>query len=169
MRVFWLFCRASCVLSLALWFSAVTARASDVLTLEFQGQSYRFLPEMEGARTGFTRFAALDAVSMEGAPLEGAERLVLQFSLPPGAGISVAVLDARIMFRTDGWRDYWVSPLVFPADAIRFEELQLSGPTPRIAGRFDVELCPVVSPLHLPDMAECSSARGSFRTELIRD
>ncbi len=66
---------------------------------------------MEGARTGFTRFLSVDAVSIEGK--DGVATLVLELALPPGARTIDAPHDARISFRPDGWQDYWVSPLDF--------------------------------------------------------
>ncbi len=158
-----------CVAALVAALVGVPGRAEDVLALVFKGESYQFVPEMEGARTGFTRFAALDAVSLEGARPDGPERLVLQVSLAPGEGADVAPLDGRIMFRPDGWRDYWVSAEVFPPEAIRIEELELSGPEPWIAGGFDLELCLVASPLQRPDASACEQAMGEFRTRLMRD
>ncbi|TVS01359.1 MAG: hypothetical protein EA407_11920 [Rhodobacteraceae bacterium] len=165
----WALRGAFCVVALVAALAGVPGHAEDGLTLVFKGESYHFAPEMDGARTGFTRFAALEAVSLEGARPDGPERLVLQVSLAPGEGADVAPLDGRIMFRPDGWRDYWVSAAVFPGDAILIEELELSGPEAWIAGGFDLELCPVASPLHPPDTSGCEQAIGEFRTRLMRD
>ena len=147
--------------------SGAPALAGSGMTLHFKGETRSFTPQMEGARTGFTRFLSVDAVSMEGA--DGPARLVLELSLPPAARMGDAPHDARISFRPEGWRDYWVSPLEFPHGAVSISHLDLSGPAPRIAGVFEVPLCFIQSPLHAPDLARCSDARGQFDTSLIPD
>ncbi|TVR06891.1 MAG: hypothetical protein EA385_14420 [Salinarimonadaceae bacterium] len=151
----------------ALGFGAAPATAEAVLNLEFDGVRHSFAPQMEGARTGFTRFLSVDAVSIEGA--DGPSRLVLELALPPGARTGDAPHDARISFRPDGWRDYWVSPPEFPEGAVVIDFLDLSGPSPRIAGRFSAPLCFTPSPMRIPDPTRCLPASGSFETALARD
>ncbi len=146
---------------------AAQVNAGSGIALEFDGVGWQFTPQMEGARTGFTRFLSVDAVSMEGA--DGPARLVLELSFPPGARTGDAPYDGRISFRPDGWRDYWVSPPDFPSGAVLIEYLDLSGPAPRIEGRFTSQLCFTKSPVHPPDPARCQMARGAFATELVPD
>jgi len=146
---------------------APPAMAETVIELVFDGDARSFEPVTEGARTGFSRFMSVDAVSIEGA--DGQARLVLELSLPPGAAAGSAPHDARILFRPDGFRDYWVSPPVFPEGAVAIDNLDLSGRAPRIAGRFEVPLCFTPSPLHVPDPARCLPASGRFSTELAAD
>lgn len=146
---------------------AAPAAAETVLSLEFDGVRHAFAPQMEGARTGFTRFLSVDAVSVEGA--DGPSRLVLELSLPPGARTGDAPHDARISFRPDGWRDHWVSPPEFPEGAVVIDFLDLSGPSPRIAGRFSTPLCFTPSPMRTPDLTRCLPASGRFETALVRD
>ncbi|WP_349371977.1 hypothetical protein [Salinarimonas sp.] len=146
---------------------APPATAQTVLDLVFDGDERAFTPVMEGARTGFTRFASVDAVSIEGA--DGRARLVLELSLPPGARAGDAVHDARILYRPDGFRDYWASPPVFPEGAIVIDDLDLSGRAPRIAGRFAAPLCFTASPMTTPDPSRCRPASGRFSTDLVRD
>ena len=141
--------------------------AETVLTLTFDGVVHAFVPQMEGARTGFSRFATLEAVSIEGAA--GPARLVLEMSLPPGARAGDAPYAARISFRPDGWRDYWVSPPGQPRVAVRIEQVDLAGPAPRIAGSFEAPLCFTPTPLHPPDPATCRTASGRFATPLVPD
>ncbi|MCC6007279.1 MAG: hypothetical protein JJU40_06360 [Rhodobacteraceae bacterium] len=143
------------------------ASAEAVLSLTFDGALHRFVPEMEGARTGFSRFATLQAVSIEGS--DGPARLVLEMSLLPGARAGDAPYAARISFRPDGWRDYWVSPPELPGGAVSVELFDLSGPAPRIAGRFEAPLCFTPTPLHPPDPARCRTAAGRFDTPLVPD
>lgn len=151
----------------ALLASVAPAAADDALSLEIDGATLVFVPQMEGARTGFTRFMVVDAVGIEGA--DGPARLVLELAFPPGARTGDAPHDARISFRPDGWRDYWTSPPDLPVDAIAVDHLDLSGPDPRIVGRFAVPLCFTPSPLHTPDAARCVQASGRFDTALVRD
>ena len=141
--------------------------AETVLTLTFDGVVHAFVPQMEGARTGFSRFATLEAVSIEGAA--GPARLVLEVSLPRGARAGDAPCAARMSFRPDGWRSYWVSPPDLPGAAVSVEELDLSGPSPRIAGRFEAPLCFTPTPLHPPDATRCRTASGRFATPLVPD
>lgn len=141
--------------------------AEPRLSLEFDGTTHAFAPQMEGARTGFTRFLTVDAVSIEGK--DGFATLVLELALPPGARTGDAPHDARIGFRPDGWRDYWVSPPNFPAGAIVIDYLDLSSQTPEISGRFAVPLCYTATPVHAPDPARCLPASGRFSTALVRD
>jgi hypothetical protein len=143
------------------------AAAETVLSLAFDGAVRSFTPVMEGARTGFTRFASVDAVSIEGA--DGPARLVLELALPPGSQSGAALHDGRILFRPDGFRDYWVSPPVLPEGAVEIEQLDLSGRSPRITGRFEVPLCFTPSPMRTPDPARCRPASGRFSTVLVRD
>ncbi len=143
------------------------APAEGVLTLDFDGTQRSFAAQMEGARTGFTRFLSVDAVSIEG--VDGPARLVVELSLPPGARTGDTAHDARISFRPEGWRDYWVSPAAFPEGALVIEHLDLSGRAPRIAGRFAVPLCYTVTPVAAPDPARCRPATGRFDTPLVPD
>ena len=143
------------------------ARSDPALLLEFDGTTHAFTPRMDGARTGFTRFMSVDAVSIEGK--DGGATLVLELSLPPGARTGDAPHDARISFRPEGWRDYWVSPVEFPEGGIVIEHLDLSSQTPEISGRFAVPLCHTATPIHAPDPARCLPASGRFSTALVRD
>ena len=147
--------------------SGKSALAEPALSLVFDGTTHVFAPQMEGARTGFTRFLAVDAVSIEGK--DGVATLVLELSLPPGARTGDAPHDARISFRPDGWQDYWVSPLDFPAGAIVIDHLDLSSQAPAISGQFAVPLCYTASPIHPPDPEHCLPATGRFTTALVRD
>lgn len=122
---------------------------------------------MDGARTGFTRFLTVDAVSIEGT--DGRARFVVELSMPPTAGATDGPHDARLIYRPDGWRDYWMSPPGIPEGAIAIEHVDLSGPAPRIAGSFLVPLCFTASPLHAPDLERCLPASGAFDTALVRD
>jgi hypothetical protein len=142
--------------------------ASPGLTLEFDGATHVFVPQMDGARTGFTRFLSVDAVSIEGA--DGLARLVVELALPPrGSQTPDVPHDARISFRPDGWRDYWVSPLEYREGSVVIDHIDLSGPSPRIAGRFQMPLCFTPTPVHMPDTARCLPASGWFDTALVRD
>ena len=143
------------------------ARADPALTLEFDGTTHAFTPQMDGARTGFTRFLSVDAVSIEGK--DGVATLVLELALPPGARTGDAPHDARISFRPDGWQDYWVAPLDFPAGAIVIDHLDLSSKAPEISGQFAVPLCFTASPVHAPAPTRCLPASGRFTTALVRD
>lgn len=147
--------------------SALPGSGAAVLSLVFDGVAHDFAPRMEGARTGFSRFAALDALSIEGE--DGPARLVLEFALPTDARPGDSPLDARISFRPDGWREYWVSLPLFPAGAVTIEHLDLSGPAPRIAGRAVLSLCLAASPLHPPDPARCAPAILRFDTAVLPD
>lgn len=144
---------------------AGTAEAEASLRLHFDGAHQVFTLVTEGGRSGFTRFAALDAVSIEGQ--DGPARLVVEITLPAGADSGASPWDARISFRPQGFRDYWVSPPAFPEGGIVIDQLALSGPAPWIAGRFDVPLCFTRSPLHPPDPARCLPASGQFDTPLV--
>ena len=157
--------RAVLAAALVLLPGAVPAEA--VLSLTFDGAAHRFVPQTEGARTGFSRFATLEAVSIEGA--DGTARLVVELSLPPGARAGDPPYAARISFRPDGWRDYWVSPTDLAGAAVSVEVLDLSGPAPRIAGRFEAPLCFTPTPLHPPDATRCRPAAGRFATPLVPD
>lgn len=137
------------------------------LTLEVDGTAHAFSSQLDGARTGFIRFASLDAVSIEGAA--GSARLVVEMSLRPAARTGDQPHDARISYRPDGWRDYWVSPPDFPEGALVIDHLDLSGPSPRIAGHFAVSLCFTPTPLHTPDLTNCLPASGRFDTALARE
>lgn len=142
--------------------------AEAVPSLAFDGAAHRFGPQTGGARTGFSCFTRLEVVGIEDA--DGPARLVLELSLLPGARTGDASCAARISFRLDGWRDYWVTPPERSGAAVSVEELDLSGPAPCIAGRFAAPLCFIATPLHLPDPARCRPAARrfaprSFRTE----
>lgn len=143
------------------------ASAEAVLTLAFDGATHGFVPQMEGARTGYSRFATLEAVSIEGA--NGPARLSVELSLPTGARAGETPLDARISFRPGGWRDYWVSPPDLSPTAVSIQEIDLSGPAPRISGQFEAPLCFTPTPLHPPDPARCRTAAGRFDTPLVPD
>lgn len=146
---------------------ATHALAEPHLSLEFDGTTHVFAPQMEGARTGFTRFISVDAVSIEGK--DGIATLVLELSLPPGARTGDAPHDARISFRPQAWRDYWVSPPDFPFGGIVVDRLDLSSQVPEISGQFAVPLCYTASPVHAPDLTRCLPASGRFSTTLVRD
>jgi len=158
--------RLSFVLATAMAWPTV-AQTPGGLSLSFDGVARNFAPIMEGARTGFTRFLAVDAVSIEGA--DGRERMVVELSLPPGARTGDQPHDARISFRPDGWRDYWVSPPEVLSGGVMIEHLDLTGPNPRIAGHFALALCFTRSPVHQPDPGSCIPASGRFDTPLVRD
>lgn len=153
--------------SAAMAFATPAAADSAALSIVIDGATHVFAPQMDGARTGFTRFTVVDAVSIEGA--DGPARLVLELAFPPGARTGAGPHDARISFRPDGWQNYWVSPPDLPIDAVTVDHLDLSGPDPRIVGRFVVPLCFTPSPLHTPDAARCVEASGRFDTALVRD
>lgn len=147
--------------------NATSGVAEPAMSLEFDGTTHVFVPQMEGARTGFTRFSSVDAIGLEGA--DGQMRLVLELALPPGSETGDAPHDARISFRPNGFRDYWVSPPDLPDGTIIIEYLDLSGHAPRIAGHFAVPLCFAASPIHMLDQARCLPASGQFDTALARD
>ncbi len=151
----------------AVWAAAASESEDTGMRLEFDGETMVFLPKMEGARTGFTRFASVDAVSIEGAA--GPARLVLELALPPGSRTGDQPHDARISFRPDGFRNYWVSPPEIPQGAVTINLLDLSGPSPRVAGHFHVPLCFAATPIHTPDLSHCLPASGRFDTALVRD
>ncbi|MCC5968911.1 MAG: hypothetical protein JJU15_03090 [Pararhodobacter sp.] len=151
----------------ALCAAPLPAVAEGALSFTFDGASIEFVAQLEGARTGFTRFASVDAVSIEG--VQGQARLVLELALPPGARTGDAPHDARISYRPDGFRDYWVSPSDVPEGAVIVELLDLSGPSPRISGQFSVPLCFTRTPVHMPDLSRCLPAHGQFDTALMRD
>ncbi len=138
--------------------------AQDRIVLEFEGSEMAFTFDDPQARAGFTRFMSVDAVSFEA--VAGAARLVIELSLPPGGD---APHDARIMFRPDGWRDYWLSPLIFPDGGVVVSQLALRGTAPHIEGQFETPLCFTASPMTLPDPDRCVPARGHFRTRLHPD
>lgn len=78
-----------CVLALMSAMAIISTTASDGnaqtgMRLAFDGAQLVFVPQMQGGRTGFTRFASVDAIGLEGA--EGRMRLVLELALPPAAG-----------------------------------------------------------------------------------
>ncbi len=141
--------------------------SAEGITLSFDGMNRRFTPLMDGVRTGFSRFDTVDAISIEGA--DGAARLVIEMSFPPGARRGDQPHDARISYRPDGWRDYWVSPPLFPQGALAVDGLDLSSLEPRISGSFSVPLCPARSVVHPPNLEHCQTATGRFSTLLVRD
>ena len=141
--------------------------AGPELTLVLDGETRRFVPQMDGGQTGFTRFISVDAVSIAGA--DGPARLVLELAFPPGARSGDAPHDARISYRPQGWRDYWVSPPAFPPGAVRVEHLDLSGPSPRITGSFALALCATATPMQQPDLTRCRTVSGRFDTPLVPD
>lgn len=146
---------------------AAQGAAAQEMSLNLSGATLNFTPQMEGGRTGFSRFAQVDAVSIEGG--DGMARLVLELAFASGARAGDQPHDARISYRPQGWRDYWVSAPLFPAGGITIDELDLSGLEPRIAGSFRVELCLTRSPVHVPDPDHCQPASGRFTTPLMRD
>lgn len=135
------------------------------LSFDFGAAPAQFQPV--SGRAGITRFAMLDAISLEGQA--GAARLVVKFALPPDAGTSAQPLDARVTYRPDGYVDYWQTAERPAPGAIIFEQVQLSGPRPRIAGRFEVTLCARASVMVAHDTGNCSLARGRFESELQID
>jgi hypothetical protein len=142
--------------------------ASPGLTLEFDGETHVFVPQMDGARTGFTRLLSVDAVSIEGT--DGPARLVVELALPPrGSQTPDVPHDARIIFRPDGWRDYWVSAPDYREGSVLIDQIDLAGLSPRIVGRFEMPLCFTPTPVHAPDTARCLPASGRFDTDLVRD
>ena len=153
---------------LAVFAAAVLpAAAETALSLEFDGATHALSPQMNAGRTGVTRFVTVDAVSIEG--VDGPAGLVLELAFTPGARSDDQPHDARISYRPDGWRDYWVSPPDFPPGAVVIDHLDLSGPEPRIAGSFAMPLCFTPSPVHTPDPARCLPASGRFAAPLERD
>jgi hypothetical protein len=157
----------ACLLATSPALAQAQAQTGGQISLQFDGATRSFEPRMDGARTGFTRFLSVDAVSIEGT--DGAARLVLELSLMSGTGGSDQPHDARILYLPEGWRDYWVSPQVFPAGGVVIEALDLSGPEPHVAGRFDVPLCPTPGPTALSDPGRCKQATGRFATPLVAD
>jgi len=141
--------------------------SAEGITLSFDGMNRSFTPRMDGARTGFSRFDRVDAISIEGA--DGAARLVIEMSFLPGARGGDQPHDARISYHPDGWRDYWVSPPVFPHGALTVDGLDLSSLDPRISGIFSVPLCLARSVVHAPNLEHCQTATGRFSTLLVRD
>jgi hypothetical protein len=101
--------------------------------------------------------------------VDGSARLVLELALPPGARTGDSPHDARVSFRPEGWRDYWVSSPDLPEGAVVIDHLDLSGPIPRIVGRFALPLCFTPTPVHMPDPARCLPASGRFDTQLVQD
>lgn len=152
---------------LALLAIPASALAEPGLSLRFGGVTHLLVLQTDGGQTGFTRFLSVDAVSIEG--IDGAARLVVEIALRLGARTGDQPHDARISFRPDGWRDYWVSPPDFPAGGVVIDHLDLSGPHPRIAGHFALVLCFTRSPVHPPDPDRCRPASGRFDTPLMRD
>ena len=151
----------------AIWAATFNVMADPALSLEFDGNTLSFAPQIDGARTGFTRFMSVDAVSMEGR--DGVAALVVELSLPPGARTGDTPHDARISYRPDGWRNYWVSQLDFPQGSVIIDHLDLSSQTPSISGKFAVALCFAATVLHVPDADNCLPASGQFNTVLVRD
>lgn len=143
------------------------AAARAEVMLEFDGGSYRLDVGVDGAGAGFTRFMAVDAVSIHAVAVYG--RLVLEIALPPRARQGDHPHDARILFQPDGWRNYWSSPPDFPDGGVVVTDLDLSGPAPWIAGHFSVPLCFTQSPIHTPNLARCQPATGRFDTRLTLD
>lgn len=146
---------------------AAQAASAEGITLSFDGMNRSFTPRMDGARSGFSRFDRVDAVSIEGA--DGAARLVIEMSFLPGARGGDQPHDARISYRPEGWRDYWVSPPLFPQGALTIEGLDLSSLEPRISGSFSVPLCFARSVVDAPNLEHCQTATGRFSTLLVRD
>lgn len=118
-------------------------------------------------RAGLTRFSALDAISFEGQA--GRARLVITLSLPPDAGPDPQPLDARVIYRADGFGTAWQSIAPPGPESFSFHDLALSGPRPRIVGTFTLPLCHRASLLAPPDPARCEVATGRFDTVLHID
>jgi hypothetical protein len=143
------------------------AAGEGVVTLAFQGAAHEFRTSTDGARAGFARFAAIDAVSFEGEA--GPARLVVELSLPPDAGPGTVPLAARVIWRPDGFRDYWVSPPGVPPGAVRIDRVDLRADVPEIAGAYRLPLCPVAGPLVAPAADDCPLAEGRFAVTLARE
>jgi hypothetical protein len=152
-------------LALALAVLPAPAPAGGEMTLDFPDAPGRFVPVPGGA--GLTRFRALDAIGIDGQA--GRARLVIEIALPPGAGPLDAPLDARVSFRPAGFRDYWQTTGPLPSGAIALDTVALSGPSPRIAGRFRVVLCRRASAMAPADPGDCHPAAGRFDTTLQID
>ena len=138
---------------------------SDYLRLEFRDAPAQFQPVP--GRAGMTRFSMLDAISLEGQA--GAARLVVKFALPPDAAPDAQPLDARVTYRPHGYVDYWQTAELPAPGAFIFEQVQLSGPRPRVTGRFEVTLCARASVMDMHDSGNCSVARGRFASDLQID
>lgn len=141
------------------------AAENDFLHFVFRDAPAQFQPVP--GRAGMTRFSMLDAISLEGQA--GAARLVVKFALPPDAAPGAQPLDARVSYRPDGYVDYWQTAELPAPGAFIFERVQLSGPRPRIAGRFEVTLCARASVMVAHDTGTCSVARGRFASDLQID
>lgn len=143
--------------------TAEHAAGPAFLSFTFDGASIQFGPD----RAGMTRFAMLDAISLEG--VADRARLVVKFALPPEAGLDAHPLDARVTYRPDGFADFWQSIDAPGPGAFVFDAVQLSGPGPRVAGRFEVTLCRRASVMVQADRSDCRAAKGAFATELQID
>ncbi|MCC5991798.1 MAG: hypothetical protein JJT99_04670 [Rhodobacteraceae bacterium] len=138
---------------------------SEFLRFVFSDAPAQFQPVP--GRAGMTRFSMLDAISIEGQA--GAARLVVKFALPPEAGIDAQPIDARVSYRPDGYVNYWQTAKLPAPGSFIFEQVQLSGPRPRIAGHFEVTLCARASVIAAHDTGNCRVATGSFATKLQID
>ncbi len=139
--------------------------AAPVMQFDFPGAPAEF--DAVPGRAGMTRFAALDALSIEGQA--GPARLVVELALPPGADPATPPLEARVTYRPEGFATAWQS--IAPPDAAQLvlTEIALSGPRPRIAGSFEIPLCFRPALLVPPDPDQCRTATGSFATVLTID
>ncbi len=157
------------LLSVALFLQMGAATASvenaPFMLFDLADAPEQFQPVPE--RAGMTRFATLDAISLEGAA--GTARLVVNLALPPDARPGVQPLDARVTYRPDGFVDYWETPDLPGSDAFAFTLLDLSGPQPQIEGSFQVRLCRRASVMQPADPKDCRTARGTFASELQID
>lgn len=159
--------RTCLALVVALGLAPAAPAAADEIVLGLVGAPDRFALVTDGGRTGASRFARLTAVSLEGRA--GPARVVIELSLPPGADPAKRVLDGRVIYRPDGFRDFWISHGPLPTDALTVEALDLTPGAARIAGRFSLPLCPVTSVLAAPDPTRCAPAEGRFDAPLILD
>ncbi|TVR47289.1 MAG: hypothetical protein EA386_08210 [Rhodobacteraceae bacterium] len=139
--------------------------SSAVLHLAFPDAPARF--DVVPGRAGLTRFSALDAISLEGQA--GRARLVIELALQPDAGPDPQPLDARVIYRRDGFGTAWQSIAPPGPDSFAFHDLALSGPHPRIAGTFTLPLCHRATLLETPDPERCKIATGRFDTVLQLD
>lgn len=147
--------------------STAAGETGGAITFEFQGRVQEFATVLEGARTGVTRFNALEAVSLEGGA--GPAQLVIEMSLPPEGAAGAPPLAVRVIYRPAGFRDYWVTPAGLSPESLRIGAIDLRSPTPEIVGSFSVPLCPVASPMHQPQLELCLMASGCFDTPLMRE
>jgi hypothetical protein len=148
------------------WSAAPQALKADAPFLRFEFGAAATTYEKVPQRAGMTRFLVLDAISLEGA--SGQARLVIELAMPPEAGMDAQPLDARVTYRPDGFVDFWQT-ITIPPDGFVFDVVELSGPSPRIAGSFALPLCERASIMVPADPARCQMAQGQFATDLQLD